>query len=282
MKNASLLVLVAASTEAPELDAILQSASATGTHLSFLVLGSMPRVPAFAYGFEPYGVPPVPDNWQEEIDAAQAVLTTTAQTIEALLDTYATDGDVGTLSCDPATLPVIVARRSATCDAVMVSNALRGDEALFRNAVHSSLFQSPVGVILNGIGLRDTLRPARVFVGWDTGLPAARAVHVALALLEEATETIIGIFDPITSRDGENPGSDVARWLSHHSCKVDLRQYPSGEEEIGKCILKRAAEAGADLVVMGAYGHSRMRQAVFGGTTRTLIEQTDMPVMLAH
>ncbi len=282
MKNASLLVLVAGSTEAPELDAILQSASATGTHLSFLVLGSMPRLPAFAYGFEPYGMPPVPDNWQEEIDAAQAGLTTTAQTIKTLLGTHGTDGDVAILSCDPAALPTIIARRAAACDAVMVSNDLRGDETLFHNAVHGSLFQSPVGVVLNGIAARDALRPARIFVAWDTGLPAARAVHAALPLLKEATEITIGVFDPVTSRDGENPGSDVARWLSHHEGKVDLQEYPSGGEEIGACILRRATEAGADLVVMGAYGHSRMRQAVFGGTTRTLIQQTDMPVMLAH
>lgn len=250
--------------------------------MSFPVLGSIPRLPPFAYGFEPYGVPPIPDDWQEKIEAAQAVLKKTAEMIEALFGTYGTNGDVGILNCDPATLPAIIARSAATCDAVIVSSDLRGNEALFCNAVHGSLVQSPVGVILNGCGMRDALRPARVFVGWDTGLPAARALHAALPLLKAATETTIEVFDPVTLRDGQNPGSEVARWLSHHGCEVDLQQYPSGGEEIGGCILGRAVETGADLVVMGAYGHSRMRQAVFGGTTRSMIEQTEMPVMLAH
>lgn len=282
MKNASLLVLVAGSTMAPDLEPILQSASAMRTHLSFLILGSMPRLPTFAYGFEPYGVPPVPDDWQEETEAEKAALTKTAEAIEALLRASGTNGDVGIPSCAPAALPAIIARRSATCDAVMVSNDLRDDEALFHNAVHGALFQSPVGLILNGLGTGDGTTSARIFIAWNTDLPAARAVHAALPLLKEATEITIGVFDPVTSRDGQNPGSDVARWLSHHGCHVDLQQYPSGGDEIGACILRRAAETGADLVVMGAYGHSRMRQAVFGGTTRSLIEQTVMPVMLAH
>jgi nucleotide-binding universal stress UspA family protein len=94
----------------------------------------------------------------------------------------------------------------------------------------------------------------------------------------------IGVFDPVASKDhdGENPGSDVARWLSHHGCHVNLQQYPSGGQEIGDCIQKRSAETGADLVVMGAYGHSRMRQTVFGGTTRSVIDQTDFAALLAH
>lgn len=79
-----------------------------------------------------------------------------------------------------------------------------------------------------------------------------------------------------------SPGSEVARWLSHHGCRVNLQQYPSGGEEIGKCILGRAAGSGADLVVTVAYRPSGMRQAVFGGTTRTLIEQTGTPVFLGH
>lgn len=252
------------------------------THLSCLVLGSMPRLPVFAYGIEPHGIPSIPADWPDDIETAKVELTAAAQAIEALLQTAGTSGDVGVLSCEPAALPPIIARRAATCDAVVMSDDLRDDDALFYNAIHGSVFLSPAGVILNETRASDALSPARIFIAWDTGLPAARAVHAALPLLKEAAETTIGVFDPVTSRDGENAGSDVARWLSHQGCHVDLQQYLSGGEEIGTCILKRAAEAGAELVVMGAYGHSRMRQAVFGGTTRTLIEQTDTPVMLAR
>ncbi len=284
MKNASVLVLVAGSVKGTDLDPILQSAAAQQTHLSLLVLQALPRPQVYADGMGMYGVPIVSDSWQKEIEAAKAELAETAKALEKRLADAGVNGDVDILGCEPNTLPPIIGRRASTCDAVVISNDLRTDENTFRNAVHGVLFQSPVGVILNPTSSGKALEPTRVFIAWDTSLPAARAVHAALPLLKEADEVTIGVFDPVASpgRDGENPGSDVARWLSHHGCHVNLQQYPSGGKEIGACIQKRSTEAGADLVVMGAYGHSRMRQAVFGGTTRLVVEQTNVAVMLAH
>jgi len=284
MKNASVLVLAGPSAKAKDLDPILQSAATQRTHLSFLVLGPLPRQPVYGYGMAPYGMPVVSESLQEEIEAAKAQSDEKAGAIRKRLGEAGTDGDVDVLGCDPLVLPSIVGQRAATCDVALISQDLRADDAMFRGAVHGALFQSPVGVILNPGFSGSVIAPDHVFVAWNTGLPAARAVHAALPLLKEASEVTIGVFDPDTSPggDGENPGSDVARWLSHHGCKVNLQQYPSGGEEIGVCIKRRATEAGAGLVVMGAYGHSRMRQAVFGGTTRSMVEQTDMPVLLAH
>ncbi|WP_280322803.1 universal stress protein [Sulfitobacter faviae] len=94
----------------------------------------------------------------------------------------------------------------------------------------------------------------------------------------------MALFDPvsISAYDGENPGTDVAAWLTHQGCNVAVQQYASGGEDIGTAILKRAKETGADLIVMGAYDHSRLREMVFGGTTRSLIEQSAFPVLLSH
>ena len=84
------------------------------------------------------------------------------------------------------------------------------------------------------------------------------------------------------NRDGQDPGTDVAAWLSHHGCLVTLSQYPSGGRSVADVIQDRAAEAGSDLIVMGAYGQARMIQTVLGGTTRSMVEQTKLPVFLAH
>jgi nucleotide-binding universal stress UspA family protein len=106
-------------------------------------------------------------------------------------------------------------------------------------------------------------------------------VHSALPLLRAAGEVIIGIVDPDTTQS-EDPGVDVAKWLTHHGCNVVVQQYPSGGKSVGDSLRARAKDVGADLVVMGSYGHSRARQAVFGGTTRSMIDQTDQPVFLAY
>lgn len=81
---------------------------------------------------------------------------------------------------------------------------------------------------------------------------------------------------------GEDPVADFATWLTHHGCNVVVQQYPSGGLDIPDAILAWAKEACADLIVMGAYGHSRAREALFGGTTRGLIVQTEQPVFLVY
>jgi nucleotide-binding universal stress UspA family protein len=174
-----------------------------------------------------------------------------------------------------------VSQRARTCDIAHMAPDLRETTSVFHEAAHGILFHSPVGLMLNGdpLATRD-----RVFIAWDGGLAASSAVHAALPNLRAAEEVVVGCFDPSarSTQDGEDPGAGLAAWLSHHKCTVTLAQYPSGGVEIARCIRERAREAGADLVVMGAYGHSRWREAVFGGTTRTMMEQTDLPVLFAH
>ncbi|MGB5863213.1 MAG: universal stress protein, partial [Sulfitobacter sp.] len=139
----------------------------------------------------------------------------------------------------------------------------------------------PVGFVING---KAGQKCDRVFVAWDSSDTAASAVHAALPYLKEAKEVVIACIDPVISveRDGQDPGTDVAAWLSHHGCTVTVSQFPSAGRNVAQCIHDRAREFGADLVVMGAYGHARMIQTVFGGTTRTMLDQTDLPVLFAH
>ena len=83
-------------------------------------------------------------------------------------------------------------------------------------------------------------------------------------------------------RDGDDPGADAARWLSHKGCNATVQQCPSGGQDIGQVLLKTARDTDAQLIVMGGYDHSRLREIIFGGTTRTLVEQRSVPVFLAH
>jgi nucleotide-binding universal stress UspA family protein len=177
-----------------------------------------------------------------------------------------------------------IGRRAKLCDVVMISDDLRANDHLFRQVAHGVLFQSPVGLVVNDRENAILSGPKQVFVAWNTSLTTARAVQQALPILKQAQNVIVGTVDPVMAelRDGEDPGVDVAKWLTHHGCNVTVQQFPSGGKKVGDCILECAKQTGTDLIVMGAYGHSRTREALFGGTTRTLIEQRDQPVFLAH
>ena len=123
----------------------------------------------------------------------------------------------------------------------------------------------------------------RVLVAWNASREAARAVQDALPLLERAQRVDVVAFDPQRGADhGEQPGSDIALYLARHGVKVSAAQQRGTGIDIGAQILSRAADMDADLIVMGGYGHARLRQLILGGATRTLLESMTVPVLMSH
>lgn len=284
MKNTTLLIIVGLESSLTELGKKLEAVRTLPAHATILIVGETPVFPYYAMGVPPYGTTAVPREWEISVAESNAAFQKKSDEIEALLEHHDVSGEVCILASEPALVSDAIARHAMLCDMAIVADDLRKPETLFRQVVYGVLFQSPVGIMLNDHNLEAFCAPKKVLVAWNSDLYSARAVHQALPLLRQADEVIIASVDPITTeyRDGEDPGVDIAKWLSHHGCNVDVQQYPSGGQTIGDSILKRTQEVGADLIVMGSYGHSRAREAFFGGTTRTLIEQTDQAVFLAH
>jgi nucleotide-binding universal stress UspA family protein len=121
-------------------------------------------------------------------------------------------------------------------------------------------------------------------IAWDSGREAARAVNDALPVLEQATAVTVLSVNPRPGIDlhGEEPGADIALHLSRHGVKVEVQQTQVEEINVGDTVLSRLADLGCDLLVMGAYGHSRLREVVLGGVTRTLFESMTVPVLMSH
>ena len=121
----------------------------------------------------------------------------------------------------------------------------------------------------------------RVLVAWNASREAARAVSDALPLLAGADAVEIVAFAP-GGDHGEPPAADIALYLARHGVKAIAARDVAPGIDIGARILTRAANADADLIVMGAYGHSRLRELALGGATRTLLEAMTVPVLMAH
>jgi nucleotide-binding universal stress UspA family protein len=124
----------------------------------------------------------------------------------------------------------------------------------------------------------------RVMVAWDAGREAARAVSDALPFLQRAAAVEVVAFDPERARrnHGEAPGADIGLFLARHGVKVSVARQSGAGFDVGAQILSRAADASSDLIVMGAYGHARVRELVLGGVTRTLLEAMTVPVLMSH
>lgn len=282
MKNQTLLFVTSDAATGTEVEAVLDQARSQNTRVICLILARMPTYPMGAYGGLPYGSIDAPTEWLEDLNNAKQRLAARSEALEALFQKESVSGEVHPVLCVPRDVGKAVARRAMIADIAVVSRLLwEEDTGIYYSAVRGVLFESPIALVLNGSPLA---RPKRVFLAWDTGLQAARAAHAALPLLKSASEVVIACIDPhaVEDENGEDPGTDLAKWLSHHGCSVTVNQYPSGGKDVGTALQDRARELGADLIVMGAYGRSRMREFIFGGTTRSMLEQTEMPVLLVH
>ena len=123
-----------------------------------------------------------------------------------------------------------------------------------------------------------------VMLCWNASREAARAASEALPLLKAASTVTVLIVEPRSTAKGHGaePGADVATWLSRHGVKVTVQRDVAADADVGSVILSRAMDHGSDLIVMGIYGHSRLRELVLGGASRTVLADMTVPVLMAH
>lgn len=128
-------------------------------------------------------------------------------------------------------------------------------------------------------------RPGKtVMLCWNASRESALAATEALPFLQAAEKVIILIVDPHESANGhgEEPGADVATWLARHGVKATVQREVAADVDVGNVILSRAADYDVDLIVMGVYGHSRVREWMLGGASRTMLASMTVPVLMAH
>ncbi|WP_166726972.1 universal stress protein [Crenobacter cavernae] len=123
----------------------------------------------------------------------------------------------------------------------------------------------------------------QILVGWDARQEATRALTNALPLLKRAKRTQVLTINPVHGGDhGEVPGMDIAIYLARHGVEVEVMSEHGASVDVGNLLLSNAADMGADLIVMGAYGHSRLREIMLGGATQTVLESMTVPVLMSH
>jgi len=126
-----------------------------------------------------------------------------------------------------------------------------------------------------------------VLISWNASKEASRAVSAALPLLQRAGQVHVAIFDAQlhAAEHGEQPGTEVTEYLARQGVEARLHLLDGGgvrRGDIGEALLAQAADLSADLLVMGAYGHSRLRETILGGVTRTILQSMTIPVLMAH
>lgn len=124
---------------------------------------------------------------------------------------------------------------------------------------------------------------SRARIAWDGSMEARWTIHDAITLLKRAELVEVVVFHPTAQPEvhGQPPSADLALYLTRHNIKVNVKSHVTSGD-IGNALLTATAGAAADLIVMGCYGHSRFREVLLGGVTRTILDSMTVPVLMSH
>ncbi len=138
-------------------------------------------------------------------------------------------------------------------------------------------------LVIPYIGAQERLG-RRVLVAWNARREAVRAVHDALPILQAADRVVVLAVNPFYGEAGEGdiPSADIYHHLARHGVKAEAETTVAKDIDVGSLLLSHAANMGADMIVMGAYGHSRLREMVLGGVSREMFQSMTVPVFMSH
>ena len=229
----------------------------------------------------PWGVTS-PSLVQSLLEDEERAMRQRVAALREYLDAHARSWDVRTHSNRLQTSPAAMAMQARYADLSVMrlpADDVADDEQ--RGLFSALLFESgrPVLVVPTN---RHVAAPFRnIVLAWKDTREAARALHDTLALFSPASMDILMV-DPDVDEREEDPGAGIAAHVAKHVPDVSVAIRKSGTLSITTTILLHAAERGADLVVAGGYGHSRLREWVLGGTTHELLRRLDTPVLFSH
>ncbi len=148
--------------------------------------------------------------------------------------------------------------------------------------VEGVLFSSGRPVVVVPYIQKGGLKLERVLVCWDASRNAARAIADAMPLLSRAKAIEVVIVASERPKSDEIPGADIGQHLARHGLKVEVKRIVATDTDVASTILSHAADSAADFIVMGGYGHSRLREFILGGATRGILSAMTVPTLMSH
>lgn len=250
-----------------------------GSHLAAAFLTPLPDEPL---AYEPTVVAGV---WAELLGRARQEAEVERKKVEARLKQFADDVDLRNAEALSRDLGRVAAVHARYADVAIMTRPTEGAGVELREEIiEGVLFHSGRPALIVPPNWKGATIGKRVVVAWDASREATRALSEAQALLEKADKVTVVTVDakPKMFGHGDQPGANIAAHLSRRGLPADVRNVDSMGRSASLAILEEATALDADLVVMGGYAHSRLRELVFGGATRELLRSANVPLLMAH
>jgi nucleotide-binding universal stress UspA family protein len=251
-------------------------AAALQAHLTGIAFIYDPIVPISGTGYIPADV----------IESQRADNETAA---EAAIKDFTTATDRAGISAEPQMLTASLtgagdqfARMARRFDLAIVGQAQPEMSTMEQIIGETTLFESGRPMIMVPYIQKAPFKTNNVIICWDGSRTAARAVADAIPILSKSSRIEIVSVTSERGKEDEIEGADIGQHLARHGLKVDVHRISRGNIDVADALLSHAADSSADLMVMGGYGHSRLREFVLGGVTRSIFQSMTLPVLLSH
>ncbi len=259
----------------PASDFAISVAAAFDAHLTGIAFLYNPIVPVSGAGSVPVEVIVTQQDYQAAVRAAR--------------ERFAAASARAGVTANPLTLSATlvgigkqfsqIARRF---DLAVVGQADSETNAVDGIIIEAALFDSGRPVISVPYIQKAPLKLDRVMVCWDGGRVAARAIGDAMPFLQRAGRVEVVIVTNERGKQDQIEGADVGAHLARHGLNVEVKRIPLGDIDVADVLLSHAADEDVDFIVMGGYGHARLREFVLGGVTRSILRSMTVPVLMSH
>ena len=259
----------------PASDFAISVAAAFNAHLTGIAFLYDPVVPVSSVGLLPAEVIVTQQDYQAAVRA-------TGERFAAASESAGVTAKPLTLSASVVGVGDQFGKIARRFDLAVVDQAVSETNAVQGVIVEAALFDSGRPVICVPYIQKEPLKLDRVMVCWDGSWVAARAIGDAMPLLQRAGRVEVVIVTKERGKQDQIEGADMGEHLARHGLNVEVKRIPTGDIDVAAMLLSHAADEGIDFIVMGGYGHSRLREFVLGGVTRSILQSMTAPVLMSH
>jgi nucleotide-binding universal stress UspA family protein len=251
-------------------------AAAFDAHLTGIAFLYDPIVPISGAGYIPGEV--IESQERDSKAAAKVAI----DRFTAASDRAGISTDSLTVSASLSGVGEMFSRIARRFDLAIVGQAEPEKSAIEEVIAEATLFESGRPVIVVPYIQKEPFKLDQVMVCWDGSRAAARAIGDAVPLLKQSKRVEIVIVANERGKEEEIAGADLGEHLARHDLNVEVKRTVLSDVDVADILLSHAADSGADFMVMGGYGHSRLREFVLGGVTRSIFRTMTVPVLMSH
>ncbi len=266
---------------------VTKNDSAVANYAASVAAALQAHLTGVAFVYDP--VVPIPDGGYIPADVIERQRADNEAAAQSALKSFSAASSRVGIPAEPLTLSASLAgaadqfARMARCfDLSIVGQGQPEMSTMEQIIAETTLFGSGRPMIMVPYIQKEPFKIDNVMICWDGSRAAARAVADAIPILGKSGRVEIVIVTNERGKQYDIEGADIGQHLARHGLKVDVYRFPGGDIDVADALLSHAADSSADFMVMGGYGHSRLREFVLGGVTRSIFQSMTVPVLLSH